>query len=101
PPLAYSNSVTPRELHSSIHAKGRTLSARPLSRSSLTHQSEVELFHQSVPPSCAYWSISASSAALNSRPFRAPSEFSSCATELAPISEEVTRGSRSVQAMAI
>ena len=54
-----------------------------------------------MPPSVAWVSIADSSAAEKSSVFSASSESSSCDTERAPISAEVTRGSRSTQAMAI
>ncbi len=53
-----------------------------------------------MPLSVAYRSISASSSALSSSRSSAATFVSSCATLLAPISVDVTRGSRSVHASA-
>src|SRR5882724_9383564 len=58
-------------------------------------------FQMSIAPSCAWRSISFSSASVNSSFFTASSESSSCSTLRAPIRAVVTRWSRSTQAMAI
>ena len=54
-----------------------------------------------IPPSTANWSIAASSSGSNSRLSSAATFCSSCLTLLAPSRAEVTRSSRSTQAIAI
>src|SRR6478752_4162920 len=68
--------------------------------SGATHLS-LEVFHRLMPASTACLSILASSSALKVRFLTASRLLSSCSTDDAPMSTEVTRGSRSAHARAI
>ena len=75
---------------------------RPAPRSHVRRvtQAELDASQMLIPPSTAYRSISSSSSGSNSRRSSAATFCSSCSTLLAPSSAEVTRGSRSAQAIA-
>src|ERR671910_2549686 len=68
---------------------------------SMDHHSLLDAAQRLMPASVAYWSMALSSSSANARLSSAATLASSWATLLAPMTSEVTRGSRSAQARAI
>src|SRR5471030_3560406 len=83
----------------SMSAAGAALIAAPARGPA--YLCDAEPAHRLMPPSCASWSIAASSSALKLRFCKAATFSRICALLLAPISVDVTRASRSTQASAI